>query len=702
MGVARAGDARGEDAAEVTVPYPYQSGDFCATEHPDVFFEQFQAAVARGDVADPSARAARAVRPRKPLGLGGNLPMLEAEDLFLYEDSEQLLLTNFSNDALFQLMGDASAELIDRHGDNFDFVAFWLNFPANHQIGAAFYLGLENFTEGLGLNFFNRRPSFGVPGENVEGFVMMWNVNSWSPGTGPQAAFTRLVLGQEFEHRWAMFLDPIAGGRDLQGDNGACGRSSHWSFRVDGQASGMEIAEWVGSNPAQRVGGSLGFNTDIGGVFSPTDLYLMGYLSPEEMDARNSEFRFMENSNCSSSYNGPILGLNAGRIILSNGARVPSSADAQRDFRVGWIMIHLPGDVPSSTETNRALGIMEQHQIDWFHGTLGRGTISASARAILGGDSDEDGDVDLNDFGVFAQCLSGEGNTAGAPGCNVFDDDVDGDVDLLDYGAFSRAFSGDCGVSFADQPDDALVCLGDSTVFTVDTVGATFSYQWLFDGVPIAGANGPTLTINSIGDADLGVYRVSATGECATTHSENAVLAKHDPPVVTQQPQGVAVCDAGSVEFSVEATGVAPLAYQWRLEGIAIPGATDSTLVIEDVDSGDLGLYTCAVFDGCGVSTESDTAVLRFATDVAIVLQPVGSELCEEETVSLFVVADGAASFQWFKDDAPISGATSPFLFIANAMQSDSGVYHVEATGACTADVSDDAIVTVSDCGGAP
>ncbi len=173
---------------------------------------------------------------------------------------------------------------------------------------------------------------------------MMWNINStfWQPGTGANANFTRLALAQEFEHRFALFLPPLADGRALQGNNGNCGRGFHWNWKTDGQGSGMEIREWVGSNPAQLVGGSITFNTDIGGVFSYTDLYLMGSVSPAEMDAGNSELRFMDESTCSPTYFGPISDFSSADIIASAGERIPSSADSQQDFRTAWIMLHLP------------------------------------------------------------------------------------------------------------------------------------------------------------------------------------------------------------------------------------------------------------------------------------------------------------------------------------------------------------------------
>ena len=82
---------------------------------------------------------------------------------------------------------------------------------------------------------------------------MMWTSSNWNSGTSGSADFTMLVLGQEFEHRFAMFLFPLPGGRPMQGNGSSCGRGAHWNFRVDGQGSGMEIPAWVGSSPGSAL-----------------------------------------------------------------------------------------------------------------------------------------------------------------------------------------------------------------------------------------------------------------------------------------------------------------------------------------------------------------------------------------------------------------------------------------------------------------
>lgn len=347
-------------------------------------------AAARGEIADPRQRVLPRVpdiapEPLDPLATHPVPPCISSASLHLFEDTNQLLLTSFSDGELIDLMTQAANDLIATRGDLFDYIAYWIDFQADHEIGAAFYMPIENEVLGIGdaslsgTPTFNFRPDLGLASNRVDGYVMMWDVNHsyWAPGTDPDADFTRLAMGQEFEHRFAMFLPNLLGGRQLQGDDASCGRSAHWNWRVDGQGSGMEISEWVGANPASLVQSFVSFNTDIpGGVFSYTDLYLMGYVSPAEMDAGNSQLRYMNTSTCGFTYNGTISNFSSADIVASAGTRIPSSATSQKHWRTGWVMIHLPGLLPTQAEKDKAVGIMTQHMLDWNYGTLGRGTMN--------------------------------------------------------------------------------------------------------------------------------------------------------------------------------------------------------------------------------------------------------------------------------------------------------------------------------------
>jgi hypothetical protein len=58
------------------------------------------------------------------------------------------------------------------------------------------------------------------------------------------------------------------------------------------------------------------------------------------------------------------------------------------------------------------------------------------------GDVDQDGDVDLGDYGDFLSCYNGPNAPPPVPACDTLDLDRDGDVDLSDYGIFLTCYNG--------------------------------------------------------------------------------------------------------------------------------------------------------------------------------------------------------------------------------------------------------------------
>ena len=74
------------------------------------------------------------------------------------------------------------------------------------------------------------------------------------------------------------------------------------------------------------------------------------------------------------------------------------------------------------------------------HGTLGSAIVTIVSCGTA--DSDADGDVDLDDYAIFADCMGGPGVTATSTCRCVFDFESDGDVDLADFDEFAANFSG--------------------------------------------------------------------------------------------------------------------------------------------------------------------------------------------------------------------------------------------------------------------
>ena len=65
----------------------------------------------------------------------------------------------------------------------------------------------------------------------------------------------------------------------------------------------------------------------------------------------------------------------------------------------------------------------------------------ATVSMHLPGDADNDHDVDLDDYGEFAECMTGPDAGPPATGCDLFDFDLDNDVDLVDCREFEAVLA---------------------------------------------------------------------------------------------------------------------------------------------------------------------------------------------------------------------------------------------------------------------
>ncbi len=77
----------------------------------------------------------------------------------------------------------------------------------------------------------------------------------------------------------------------------------------------------------------------------------------------------------------------------------------------------------------------------------------------------------------------------------------------------------------------------------------------------------------------------------------------------SEQPQNQTTQVGGSVNFSVQATGIGPLSYQWQKDGIDLLGETNDALQLSNVSALQIGSYRCRVSDA-STTVVSDGAAL--------------------------------------------------------------------------------------------
>ncbi len=95
-------------------------------------------------------------------------------------------------------------------------------------------------------------------------------------------------------------------------------------------------------------------------------------------------------------------------------------------------------------------------------------------------------------------------------------------------------------------------------------------------------------------------------------------------PTITKFPVSQTATVGQSVTFSVEATGTAPLSYQWYRGATAIAGATANTYTIPSVAAADAGVYAIAVTDATGTTRTFTSYSRAFAAGTAHALYTKG------------------------------------------------------------------------------
>ncbi|HEX3717732.1 MAG TPA: peptidylprolyl isomerase [Verrucomicrobiae bacterium] len=112
--------------------------------------------------------------------------------------------------------------------------------------------------------------------------------------------------------------------------------------------------------------------------------------------------------------------------------------------------------------------------------------------------------------------------------------------------------------------------------------------------------------------------------------------ASAQTPVITSQPQSITINNASTANFSVVAQNAAT--YQWMFGSTAIPGATDSTLTLDDATNTQAGYYTVVVTSSTGDSTNSQPAQLSLVpgTIVQLTFSGYGTGGASNVVVQLF------------------------------------------------------------------
>ena len=247
--------------------------------------------------------------------------------------------------------------------------------------------------------------------------------------------------------------------------------------------------------------------------------------------------------------------------------------------------------------------------------------------------------------------------------------------------------------TFSGNPVNTSICAGggNATFSATATASATISYQWQYspDGtsgwaatnntpanITYTNSTSATLTVTPNTNAAAGTYYYRNTATvpgCTATPvpTSAASLTVNRAPAITTQPASTqTTCVGSSVTFSVVASGTSPT-YQWKKDGVSIPGAINPSYTINPVGTTDAGTYTVVVSNSCNpTGVTSNNSTLAVNTPPSITTNPTDQSTCvgSSTPTTFTVVASGTTpTYSWQYSNntnpnsfAPITGNGTP------------------------------------------
>jgi hypothetical protein len=160
------------------------------------------------------------------------------------------------------------------------------------------------------------------------------------------------------------------------------------------------------------------------------------------------------------------------------------------------------------------------------------------------------------------------------------------------------------------QPQSQVVLLGNPADFSVSVSGDPApTFQWNKGGTPLSGGTDSLYTIPAVAFADSGTYSVVASNSQGTVSSDPVSLTVY---ALTVQPRADTVYVDSSFTFTAVLEGISAPAFQWRLNGFDISGATSLTYSKDAATPDDAGTYQLIVFNAADdVYSEPVTLVVN-------------------------------------------------------------------------------------------
>ena len=283
--------------------------------------------------------------------------------------------------------------------------------------------------------------------------------------------------------------------------------------------------------------------------------------------------------------------------------------------------------------------------------------------------------------------------------------------------------------SITTQPASQTNYTSQTATFAVTAGGtAPLSYQWrvasngvyanLNAGGQFSSVTNATLTISSLVMGNATNYEVVVTNSAGSVTSTVAMLiVLNSAPSITTQPASRTNSVGQTATFTVSASGLSPLSYQWQFQsngvyanlnaGGQFSGVTNATLTISNLVMGNATNYEVVVTNSSGSVTSAVATLTVLNGTPSITTQPASQTnyLGQTNTFSVTAAGPSPLSYQWrvqtngvyanLNAGGQFSGVTNATLTISSLVMGNGTNYDVVVSNSAGSVTSAVATLTV-------
>ncbi|MBT8283388.1 MAG: gliding motility-associated C-terminal domain-containing protein [Muriicola sp.] len=247
-----------------------------------------------------------------------------------------------------------------------------------------------------------------------------------------------------------------------------------------------------------------------------------------------------------------------------------------------------------------------------------------------------------------------------------------------------------------NPPAKTDLCSGETQPLEANINNPSLTYTWYQNGAVIPSSNNYIYTVDASSPGFEGDYQVEIFGPGACIERSAAVTITNagNFTVTRDNAASVVLLPGQNTTLSVSTDATSPT-YQWYRDGSPVAGATSSSLVVSDTETGSY-FARVTLSGGACTSTSLDSEVTEVVTPASFELlidYATSYTDCENTSIVLEVATINAVdsggnrtdvtssvigdfSYQWKKDGVNVSGATASSLSLTDP--SENGAYELD------------------------